>query len=235
MTRRRIATDAKIAVAYLRVSTDEQHLGPEAQRTAIEAWADRAGVTVAAWHADRGLSGASPIDKRPGLLAAIEDLRTHGAGVLVVAKRDRLARDVVIAATIERLAQRCGAVVTSADGVGAGDGPESALMRTLVDAFAQYERALIRARTKVALAAKSRRGERVGGVPIGQRLVEGDPSRVEADPAEAKVVAFVMRARGRGRTYRQIADALLAKGHRPRGQAWHVTTLRRMVARASAP
>ncbi len=43
-----------IAVAYLRVSTDEQRLGPEAQRASIEAWAKREGVAVVAWHADAG-------------------------------------------------------------------------------------------------------------------------------------------------------------------------------------
>ena len=48
--RRRIAptTDTRTAVAYLRVSTDEQHLGPEAQRAAITAWASREGVSVVA-------------------------------------------------------------------------------------------------------------------------------------------------------------------------------------------
>lgn len=37
--------DPKRAVAYLRVSTDEQRLGPEAQRAAIAAWGAREGVT----------------------------------------------------------------------------------------------------------------------------------------------------------------------------------------------
>jgi DNA invertase Pin-like site-specific DNA recombinase len=48
------------------------------------------------------------------------------------------------------------------------------LMRGLVDLFAQYERALIRSRTKAALAVKKGRGERlakgrrghVGGAPM---------------------------------------------------------------------
>ena len=45
------------AVAYLRVSTDEQKLGPEAQRAAIQSWANREGVSVVAWHTDAGVSG----------------------------------------------------------------------------------------------------------------------------------------------------------------------------------
>ncbi|MCH9681437.1 MAG: recombinase family protein [Deltaproteobacteria bacterium] len=59
---------------------------------------------------------AHRIDSRPALLAAPDNLRR--GSTLVVAKRDRLARDVVIVATIERAAERVGATVTSADGVG---------------------------------------------------------------------------------------------------------------------
>ena len=43
MARRR---NARVAVAYIRVSTDEQCLGPEAQRASIEAWAGRVGVNL---------------------------------------------------------------------------------------------------------------------------------------------------------------------------------------------
>jgi DNA invertase Pin-like site-specific DNA recombinase len=93
------AGDARVAVAYLRVSTDEQHLGPEAQRAAVKRWAEASGARVAAWHTDPGVSGG----------AALDGLREHGAGVLVVVKRDRLARDVVLAAQVESLAQRAGA------------------------------------------------------------------------------------------------------------------------------
>src|SRR5215468_4760276 len=49
--RRRVAAgDERRAVAYLRVSTEEQHLGPEAQRAAVEAWAKVRSVTSASWH-----------------------------------------------------------------------------------------------------------------------------------------------------------------------------------------
>ena len=73
------STDPRRAVAYLRVSTDEQHLGPEAQRAAVEAWAARAGVVVVAWHIDAGVSGAAPVDRRPALLGALADRRNAGS------------------------------------------------------------------------------------------------------------------------------------------------------------
>ena len=64
--------DAACAVAYLRVSTEEQHLGPEAQLAAIELWATRQGVTVVAVHRDLGVSGATPLADCKGLMAALE-------------------------------------------------------------------------------------------------------------------------------------------------------------------
>ncbi len=220
-TRRHRATpaDPTRAVAYLRVSTDEQHLGPEAQRAAVEAWAARAGVVVVAWHTDAGVSGAAPVDRRPALLGALADLRAHGAGVVVVARRDRLARDVMGAAMIERLAADAGARIISAAGEGTdGDDPASALMRRMVDAFAEYERALIAARTRAAMRAKAARGEAVGHPRLGFRVVNGRP---EADPAEAAVVARAVALRASGLSLRALADALSAEGYRTRAGLPH--------------
>jgi DNA invertase Pin-like site-specific DNA recombinase len=145
---------------------------------------------VVAWHVDQGVSGASPIAARPGLLGALAVLREHGAGLLVVAKRDRIARDVVIAATAERAAQLAGARLVSADGTANGDTPADAFMRTVIDGAAAYERGLIRARTKAALAAKAAKSERTGEIAWGFRL-SADGIHVEEDPAEQGVIAIV--------------------------------------------
>jgi site-specific DNA recombinase len=76
------------AVAYLRVSTDEQAqsgLGLEAQAHACRQWAAREGFDLAGPFAD-DVSGAAPLDRRPGLLDAIAAL---GQGDhLLMAKRD---------------------------------------------------------------------------------------------------------------------------------------------------
>ena len=95
----------------------------------------------------------------------MDTLPVEGAGLLVVSKRDRLARDVVVAAMIERLAERIGAKVVSAAGEGEGDDPASELLRRIVAALSAYERALTRQRTRQALQVKKERGERVGGIP----------------------------------------------------------------------
>ncbi len=221
--------DPTKAVAYLRCSTHRQELSPEAQRAAITAWAERDGIEVVAWHEDLAVSGGTEIDKRPGLLAAIESLRTEDAGVLVVAKRDRLARDVLTNAMVERLCERAGAVLASADGTGNGDSPEAQLMRNMVAAFAQYERALIRSRTKAALAVKKAKGERVGGIPYGKRLAV-DGKRLEEHPGEQATIAQAKALRAEGESLRSIGRRLVASGHTPRtARKWHVAVLARLV------
>lgn len=225
--RPRLAPDPGLGVAYLRCSTDRQDLSPDAQRDAIRAWAGGAGVTVVAWHEDLGVSGGADLEKRPGLLAALDAVREHGAGVLVVAKRDRLARDVLVAAMVDRLVARQGASIVAADGTGNGDGPEAALMRTLIDAFAQYERAVIGTRTRAALAVKKARGERVGGIPYGYRN-EGGVLVEELE--EQAVIARARELRAEGLSLRAIGRVLLAEGHMPRSaDAWHVQVLARLT------
>jgi DNA invertase Pin-like site-specific DNA recombinase len=222
------APDPKKAVAYLRASTERQDLSPDAQRDAIAAWATANGVEVVAWHEDLGVSGGTELEKRPGLLAATEVLRTAGAGVLVVAKRDRLARDVLTAALVERLAERAGARVVAADGTGNGDGPEAALLRTMIDAFAAYERALIRSRTRSAMAVKRARGERTGTVPYGFR--QGAGGLLVEDEQEQAALRFARRLRAEGESLRGIGKALIDAGHAPRAaQKWHVAVLSRLV------
>lgn len=231
MARRRHRGDPKRAVAYIRVSTRDQELGPEAQRAAIERWAAASGVDVVAWCEDLGVSGAAALDKRPGLLSAIEGLSVHNAGALVVAKRDRLARDVIVAAMVERLAQRVGAQIVSADGAGNGSGPEAELMRLLLSAFAQYERHMIAARTKAALAIKRSRGEKTGGsLPLGFDAVEG---KLVPHATEAHVLAYIAELRAQGRGARSITRILNAQHVPARGKKWWRRSIERLLARAA--
>jgi DNA invertase Pin-like site-specific DNA recombinase len=232
-SRRARPGNARLALAYLRVSTDEQKLGPEAQRATIEAWAAREGVSVVAWHTDAGVSGGLDLADRPALVAALTDVRANRAGLLVVAKRDRLARDVAIAAMVDKAVAAEGATVASADGAGNGDTPADAFMRTLLDGAAAYERALIRARTKAALAAKRARGERAGEVPYG--FTADDAGRLTSNPAEQEVLAAVRDLRAAGLSLRVIVSELGARGLVSRaGVAFGLTQVARMAKGAAA-
>jgi DNA invertase Pin-like site-specific DNA recombinase len=223
------AGDPKKVVGYIRVSTEDQALGPQAQRAALLAWCERQGSELLAIEDDLGVSGGSELDTREGFNKALRHIEDLGAGFLLIAKRDRLARDVVIAATAESLVKKLGATIVSADGVGAGDGPEAQLMRTLVDAFAQYERALIRYRTRAALAQKRGRGERTGEVPYGQKVTED--GRLSLNPGEVHALERLRELRGQGLSMRQLAARMNEEGHPCRGTRWHLTTVQRLLSR----
>jgi len=231
-------------VIYLRVSTDEQAesgLGLEAQRAACHAVADRLAAPIAAIHQDE-LTGATPLDRRPGLMEAIAGV---GRGdVLLVAKRDRLARgDALLTAMIEAAVRRRGGRILSAAGEGTDDDdPASILMRRMIDAFAEYERLIIAGRTRAALRAKSARGERAGQVPYGHRLSgngprsrkRGLPTGLEPDQAEVATIALMLELRAAGRSLRAIARELDRRGHRTkRGAPWRQSTVHDVLRRVN--
>lgn len=214
-------------VALLRVSTEDQTNGLDVQRADIAAWAEKRGAVVVAWHEERGVSGKLPIDKRTGLLAAINDIETLGAKALVAQKRDRISRDTLVTMLIEREVARYGAIVTTAVGGVDGNGPEEVFMRRIFDAVAELERAITAGRTKSALAVKKSRGERVGSVPFGKR--ENNGILVD-DPREQACIAVAKSAASSGAGLREICRRLDEAGMRPRsGGLWHPNQIKRML------
>jgi len=215
--------------AYLRVSTEQQQqsgAGLDAQEDACRRVAgDLAGV-----YRDEGVSGKSGLDKRPALLNLIAEL--DKGDVLVVAKRDRLGRDPLVVAMIEAAVRRKGARIVSAAGEGTdSDSPTDVLMRRIVDAFAEYERLVIGARTKAALQAKRMRGERTGSIPYGYRL-DQDGKRLLPDAGEQEILGQVRQLQAEGLSLRAIAARLEALGYRSRGAGWHPQTIKNILAAA---
>lgn len=214
-------------IAYLRWSTDEQDLSEDTQSATIDAWATAQGLEVGAWYVDAGVSGATSLEKRDGLREALGAL--EAGSVLVVAKRDRLSRDVITSAVAHKMAARARASIVSADGLGNGDSPEEVMFRTLLDAFAQYERALIASRTRAALQAKKARGEAAGGTPPfgwcrrGNRWVE--------DPTEQRAREMILRLAADGLKRVEIVEEVHAAGFRNRkGGTISGTQVRRILA-----
>ena len=136
----------------------------------------------------------------------------------------------MVVAMIEAAVRRKGARIQSAAGEGTdSDNPADVLMRTMIDAFAQYERAVICARTKAALGAKKRRGERVGSIPYGFRLAADGVHLIE-DPTEQEVLRIVRLLGDGGATYRAIAQELASRGYSSRtGSNWHPQTIKNIA------
>lgn len=187
---------------YIRVSTDDQALGLEAQRSAILAKFPDAVI-----EADHGVSGADPV--RPAFAKIMERL-TKGDTIVVV-RRDRLARDTMLAIMFDRTVARIGARLVSLDGASLNENePSTVLMARVVDAVAEFFLANLRANTRAALAARKAQGKRIGAVPFGFNLADG--GRLVANPAEQQAIASAKRMRKRGKSLREIAAALGKQG-----------------------
>ena len=223
-------------IGYIRVSSEQQAesgAGLAAQRAAIEAFAKKQGIALAAIHADEAISGAAGLEGRPGLAAAIGELRR--GDVLVIPKRDRLGRDMMTTLTIERAVQKRGAVILSADGVGNGEEAADKFMKAVIDAAAAFERDLIKARTKAALAAKRKANQRTGHIPFGYRLADDGIALIPV-PAEQEVIQKILACHEAGLSLRKIAAILneAATSTKQGGKGWQAMTVRRVIRRQAA-
>lgn len=224
--------DPKIAVAYIRVSkdTDVQALGAEAQRVAIQHWADSNGITIAQWFVEE-VKGASPLHRRPIFLESLGAVAAHGAGLLVVQRLDRFSRDPLTAALAQAELQRHGATLSVAIGAPSGDDPTSELIRSILFAVARFEKEMIKARIKAALAVKRSRGECIGTAPYGARA---DGKSLVVEPSEVNTIRRLRELRSQGMTIREVVEHAAKEGLRNRaGNPFTIATVHALVRDAA--
>ena len=219
------------AIGYVRVSTDDQvqGYGLTVQRQAIRDYCKASGLRLGEIYSDAGISGSNGLDTREGLAKALTALEAHQAAVFVVPRLDRLARDLILQETILARLQAAGVdVVSVSEGHVVTDDPTRVLIRQVLGAMAQYERALIRARITAGKAAKAAKGGYVGGRPrYGWRAIGGE---LVEDEHEQAVIARVRREKDAGRSLREIGAGLVADGILPRsGGTWNPNTVRRLL------
>jgi DNA invertase Pin-like site-specific DNA recombinase len=220
-------------VAYLRVSTATQGrsgLGLEAQRAAIARFATAENLTVIAElvEVETG-KGADALDRRPVLREALAQARKAKASI-VVAKLDRLSRDVAFTSNL--MVQKVPFIVTE---LGADADP---FMLHIYAALAEKERALISERTRLALAARKAQGAVLGNrTNLREAQAKGtQATRLAADAHARNVLPIVQQIRALGiATLLGIAAELNARGVRtPRGGDWHASSVKNLLAREAA-
>lgn len=230
-------------VAYLRVSTNEQAeegVSLEAQEHAIRCHCEPRGIEVIAVVSDPGVSAGKPLRKRPGGEKLLDIIAESGATGVMATKLDRLFRNTIDCLTMAETWKAQGVALHLLDLGGQTldtTSPMGATFLTMAAAFAQLERQLIGERTRAALAAKRRKGERVGRVPYGYD--EGPGGVLRLNLGEQAVLGAIRQWRGGGSTLQAIAD-LLNEGQTspPRAQkggkqgvAWYPTTISLLLKR----
>lgn len=215
------------AIGYVRVSTASQGrsgLGLEAQRAAIARFAEQEGMTVTQCfeEVETG-SGADALERRPKLAAALKTARKAKVPVLV-AKLDRLSRDVHFISGL--MAHRVEFIVCD---LGRQSDP---FVLHLYAALAEKERSMISARTKAGLAVAKARGTKLGMAARNKREVR----RIAATGAKANAAAALARiesirwavesALKDGGSLRKASELLNERGiASPGGGRWHAPSL----------
>ena len=207
-------------VAYYRVSTDRQGesgLGLEAQRAAVARFVQGASLLGEFQEIESGKNHTN----RPQLAAALSMCRTNRA-TLVIAKLDRLARDVHFIS---------GLMKAGVDFVAVDMPQANKLTVHILAAVAEHEREAISQRTKAALQAAKIRGTQLGN-PRWQESIASARTARNPIPVPPAIVATIAERRAQGLPLRKIAEHLNDMGVRtPRGNRWHPETVSNVLAR----
>jgi DNA invertase Pin-like site-specific DNA recombinase len=202
---------ATLAVAYLRTSS-AANVGPDKdsdkrQRAAIQAFARRAGFTIVGEFYDAAVSGADPVDRRAGFAEMLQHLAANGAKTIIVESPDRFARDLAVQLAGHDMLKALGLSIipASAPDFFTEETPTAVLVRQVLGAIAQFEKAS--AVAKLA-AARKRKREREGRCEGRKPLSETRP----------EVVALARKLRRRrpkaGQlSLRQVSNELAAQGY----------------------
>jgi DNA invertase Pin-like site-specific DNA recombinase len=220
----------KKAVAYLRTSSGA-NVGSDKdsdkrQMAAIAAFARRNGYEIVDTYNDAAVSGADPVTNRKGFTEMLQRLATNGARTIIVESPDRFARDLMVLLVGHDLlkAQGISLIPTTAPDYFAEDTPTAVLVRQVLAAIAQFEKAS----TVAKLAAARKRKRQAAG------KCEGRKSHTELRP-EVVALAKKLRRRnpkGRQRSLREISKELAARGFtNDRGKPFNPGSVAAMLTR----
>ena len=224
-------------VGYVRVSTDAQAdkgFGLDVQRKALRDWCSTNGHKLVCTYEDAGVSGMADALDRPGLADAIAAIADKRANAVVVARMDRLARSLNVQEGALALVWQHGGRAFSADmGEIDCDDPMRTMIRQILGAVAQADRATTLARLRSARQAKAARGGYAHGAPpYGWR---GEGGRLVKVPAEQKALRRIAELDAQGCSTREIAQWLSSERHpTKRGGHWSSAVVARIVRRLNA-
>lgn len=208
-------------VAYYRVSTARQGqsgLGLEAQRAAVAGYA---GMEIVAEFTEiETAKGSNALDRRPQLRAALDMCKKRKAA-LVIAKLDRLARNIHFVS---------GLIESGVEFVAADMPHANKTMIQMHAVMAEWERDQISKRTREALAAAKARGVRLGVAGPRNLRPNLDQRIAAADAYAAKLQKVLAGLKGLPQRI-QVTEINALGIPSPAGRKWHLRTLQRVRAR----
>ena len=216
------------AIAYLRTSS-AANVGADKdsdrrQREAIQAFAGRAGYELVAEFYDAAVSGADPIDSRAGFSAMLERIEGNGVRTIIVETASRFARDLMVQEVGHAKLRERGIDLIAADSPGSfiDDTPTAKLVRQVLGAISEFDKAMTVAKLRGARERKRREAGKC----------EGRKSHAERNPELVALVRQLRRRRLKGgqRSLREISAELAARGiTNERGHAFSAASIASML------
>jgi DNA invertase Pin-like site-specific DNA recombinase len=171
------------AVAYMRTSSatnvGDDKDSERRQRLAIEGFAKAAGYAIKDWFYDAAVKGSDPVTSRPGFAAMLDRIAGNGVRTIIVESPDRFARDLAVQLTGHDYLRSLGVTLipASAPDHFTEDTPTAVLVRQVLGAIAQFEKAATVAKLK---AARERSRAEHGKCEGRKSYAERDPAMVAA-------------------------------------------------------
>ena len=144
------------AVGYMRTSSaanvGDGKDSEARQRKAIEGYAKASGIVVVDWFYDAAVSGADAIEARPGFAALLARIAGNGVRTIIVETANRFARDLMVQEVGFAMLRSLGVTLIAADSPSSflDDGPTSKLIRQILGAVSEFDKAVIVAKLKGA-------------------------------------------------------------------------------------
>jgi DNA invertase Pin-like site-specific DNA recombinase len=217
------------AIAYMRTSSatnvGEGKDSEARQRKAIESYAKSAGVVIVDWFYDAAVSGADPIETRPGFTAALARIAGNGVRTIIVETANRFARDLMVQEVGFAMLRDLGITLIAADSPSSflDDGPTSKLIRQILGAVSEFDKAMTVAKLKGARdRVRRQRGKCEGRKSYAER--EGGQELIAA------VRHIRSNSQGRPPSLRRTASALADRGFvTPSGRQYSASAVASML------
>ncbi len=217
------------ALGYMRTSSST-NVGADKdsdkrQRAAIEGYAKSAGYVIVDWFYDKAVRGSDAVTERPGFVSMLNRIAGNGVRTIIVESPDRFARDLAVQLAGHDHLRKLGVTLipATAPDFFTEDTPTAVLVRQVLGAIAQFDKATTVAKLKAARDRKIAAGEKCGG----------RKSYVERDGGK-ELVALAIELRGtegRPRSLLKVSADLAARGYvTPSGKPYSASAVASMLS-----
>jgi DNA invertase Pin-like site-specific DNA recombinase len=195
----------KQAVAYFRTSS-QTNVGQDKdslarQESAVRRYAARNDIVIVGEYYDAAVSGADPVTQREGFGLMLQRIAGNGVRTILVETANRFARDLMVQETGWKMLQDLGVELVAVDSPGSfvEDTPTANMVRQILGAVAEFDKALTVAKLR---GARERKKAKTG-------KCEGRKSWAEMDPAMVKVARQLRKS---GKSLNAVSRALEEQG-----------------------